>query len=124
MYENTYNNGLSNKIYNFCSNNMNHYNNKLYSYDYDKDRYYYQEKIDYETNVYDEKQIIKLGKLSEEELELVQNIKKLKSPGIDLISVATNNKLTNPNGRNAKNQIDNYFKNFFTKNLKDCNKME
>ena len=115
MYENTYDNGLSNKMYNFCSNNIKHYENKLYSYDYDKDRYYYQEKIDYETNVYDEKQRVKLGKLSKEELEMVQNIKKLKSPGVDLISVNINTKLTNPNGRNSENQIDNYFKMFSQK---------
>lgn len=89
MYENS-DNKLVNKIYNFCSNNLDHYNNKLYSYQYDKDRYYYQDDNDYE-----KKERVKLAELTKQELEQVRHIKKLKD-GIDLVSISTNKNLSNP----------------------------
>ena len=115
MYENS-DNKLINKIYNFCSNNVDHYNNKLYSYRYDRDRYYYQDDNDYE-----KKQRLKLAELTKFELEQVRHIKKLKD-GIDLVSVNTNKNLSNPR-ENASdggctkkycldNQINNIFKIF------------
>jgi len=93
MYENT-NNKLVNKIYNFCSNNLEHYDNKLYSYKYDQDRYYYQETKDNDDNHYNNKGRITLAELSKLELKQALSIKKLRD-GVDLISVENNRKLNN-----------------------------
>ena len=79
-----------NKIYNFCSNNLQHFNNKMYSYNYSKQRYYYQDP----KQVYNYKQRIMLGELSKEELELLLNINKLKS-GFNFIGMSNNKNLTN-----------------------------
>ena len=56
-------------------NNLKHYKNKMYRYNYDIDRYYYQDNNNSE--VYDEKQRVKLGELSKKELEEVLNIEKI-----------------------------------------------
>lgn len=112
MYENS-DNELVNKIYNFCSNNLNNYNNKLYAYQYSNDRYYYQDDNDYE-----KKRRLKLAELTKLELEQVRHIKKLKD-GVDLISVNTNKKLVNPKEDDGctkkyclKNQVNDLFELF------------
>ena len=91
MYDNIYSK-LVNKIYNFCSNNLDHYNNKLYAYKYDKDRYYYQNNN--EDNNYNNKKRVGLGKLSKEELLEALNMKQLRV-GVDLINEKTKKKINN-----------------------------
>jgi len=107
MYENE-NNKLVNKIYNFCSNNLEHYENKLYSYKYDRDRYYYQENND---NNYNNKERVTLKELSELELKQALSIKRLRD-GVDLINVKNNLKLNNVQFGDIYNIYSNDIKKF------------
>ena len=84
---NLYGTNKTNIIYNFCSNNFKRYNNKMYNYDYDVDKYYYQQQ---QSPLYNSKNRIVLNALSEAEKELYENIENLKI-GVSL--VGNNNKV-------------------------------